>query len=140
MAQKTDFTARDFLMRSLFAIALVLITVNPSGFSFYHWLFAPEAGPAALKVLFGVILLIGWVVYINATKNALGLPGALLVAVFFVALIWLLIELGLLRADSASAVAWLAELILAGILAIGISWSHIQRRISGQIDTDEIEG
>ena len=140
MADKNEFTALGFLTRSIFAIALVLITVNPSGISFYHWLITPDAGPVALKVLFGVILLIGWVIYITATKNALGIPGTLLVVVFFVALIWLLIDWGLLRANSASALAWLAELILAGVLAIGISWSHLQRRISGQIDTDEIEG
>ncbi|MGI9569313.1 MAG: DUF6524 family protein [Desulfobulbia bacterium] len=25
------------------------------------------------------------------------------------------------------------------VLSIGVSWSHIRRRISGQVDTDEIE-
>ena len=29
--------------------------------------------------------------------------------------------------------------ILCGVLATGISWSHIRRRITGQVDTDEIE-
>jgi len=26
------------------------------------------------------------------------------------------------------------------ILAVGISWSHIRRRITGQVDVDELEG
>ena len=27
-----------------------------------------------------------------------------------------------------------------GILAVGISWSHIRRRMTGQVDVDEVEG
>jgi hypothetical protein len=30
--------------------------------------------------------------------------------------------------------------VLAGVLAIGMSWSHVRRKLSGQYDTDEIEG
>ena len=29
--------------------------------------------------------------------------------------------------------------VIAALLAIGMSWSHIRRRLSGQYDTDEIE-
>jgi hypothetical protein len=29
---------------------------------------------------------------------------------------------------------------MCGILAIGISWSHIRRRMTGQVDVDEVEG
>ncbi len=59
---------------------------------------------------------------------------------FFIALFWLLIDWGVLRGEGASFYGWLAKIILVGVLSIGISWSHIQRRLSGQIDTDEIEG
>jgi hypothetical protein len=30
--------------------------------------------------------------------------------------------------------------VLSGILAIGVSWSHIRRRITGQVDVDDVEG
>ncbi|MFT6372845.1 MAG: hypothetical protein ACJAZT_001599, partial [Gammaproteobacteria bacterium] len=26
-----------------------------------------------------------------------------------------------------------------GVLAVGMSWSHIRRKVSGQYDTDELE-
>jgi hypothetical protein len=34
---------------------------------------------------------------------------------------------------------YLVLVALCGVLATGISWSHIRRRISGQVDVDEID-
>ncbi|MFV1984804.1 MAG: DUF6524 family protein [Thiohalomonadales bacterium] len=29
--------------------------------------------------------------------------------------------------------------MIASVLSIGVSWSHLRRRISGQVDTDELD-
>ncbi len=72
MADKNELTASGFALRALFALLLVFLTINPAGFSFYHWATTADTGPLALKLLAGVVLLIGWVIYLGATKNAPG--------------------------------------------------------------------
>jgi hypothetical protein len=36
-------------------------------------------------------------------------------------------------------VALVAELILSVVMAVGMSWSHVQRWLSGQVDVDDVE-
>ena len=55
------------------------------------------------------------------------------------AIVWLLIDIGLLDADSVSAVTWIALIFLAGILTIGVSWSHFWRRITGQVNVEHVD-
>jgi len=59
---------------------------------------------------------------------------------FFAVIIWLLIEWGLIALDKSSTFVWVLLFVLSGVLAIGMSWSHVRRRLSGQFDTDEVEG
>jgi hypothetical protein len=47
------------------------------------------------------------------------------------------VELGWVHADSTSAIVWLSLIALATLLAIGMSWSHIWRRLSGQLEVDD---
>jgi hypothetical protein len=65
--------------------------------------------------------------------------GVVLAAIFFGAMIWLLVSWGWLRLGSASAVAWLVLIIMSLVLTAGISWAHIRRRLSGQATVDEVE-
>jgi hypothetical protein len=135
------FTPLSFGLRWLFAACLVLFTYNPTTYSFLHWvqssMEASELGPEHAFV--GIVLFIGWAVFVRATLRSLGAFGLLLSAAFFAALIWLLDDVGILKADSVSAIAWISLICLSGLLAIGMSWSHIRRRLSGQYDTDDIE-
>ena len=64
--------------RMLFAIALVLLTFNPTGHSFYHWLTAPPTGITALKAVAGIALLIGWIACLRTAFVSLGLIGLVL--------------------------------------------------------------
>jgi len=50
------------------------------------------------------------------------------------------IDWGLVHVDSVTAITYIILVIMCGILAIGISWSHIRRRMTGQVDVDEVEG
>ncbi len=140
MANTERFNIGSFGWRLLAALVLVYFTYNPSGWSFIHWATGDAQNQMVVKIFVGVVLLIGWVVFIRATANSLGGVGLMLAAAFFGALIWLLVDWGVLPTGSTSAVIYLAEFALAGVLATGMSWSHIRRRLSGQVDTDEIEG
>lgn len=140
MPSPQSFNASSFAIRLLFATLLVFATYNPSGFSFVSWIANGGETPLVYKAILGIILVIGWVIYVRATINSLGVIGISLAAVFMACLVWLLIEWKLFSAENITALAWVIEVVIAFILAIGMSWSHIRRRLSGQYDTDEIEG
>lgn len=133
-----DFDFASFLLRFVFAFALVFLTYNPSGYSWVGWLQADVA--TVYKAGAGLVLLIGWVVYLRATWNSLGAIGTMLAAAFFAIMIWLFIEWGFFSLDDTTVIQWVVEFVVVGVLAVGMSWSHIRRKLSGQYDTDEIEG
>lgn len=127
-------------LRFLAAFILVFLTYNPSGFSYFHWTIQNLPDWNAIKIFSAVVLLIGWVIYLRASMASLGGLGLVLAAAFFGALVWLVISWGWLPTDSARVVASVILVIISCILGVGISWSHIRRRLTGQYDTDEIEG
>ena len=137
MARK-EFDFSSFLLRFGVSLGLVFLTYNPSGYSWVGWLFSET--PMVYRVAAGVVLGIGWVIFLRATWNSLGAIGTLLAGAFFAVIIWLLIEWGLLALGSGSTFQWVFLFILSGVLAVGMSWSHLRRRMAGQYDTDEIEG
>lgn len=117
-----------------------MATYNPSTYSYTHWVLLNLPGSIdAVSALAGIVLLIGWIVYLNAAWNSLGPIGLVLAAAFFGTCIWLLIEAGLLALDNVAAMNWIILIILSAVLAIGMSWSHIWRRMSGQVDIDDVE-
>lgn len=135
MTSSNDFNALSFFLRFLFAILLVMLTFNPSGYSWVHWLSAEI--PAVYKAVAGIILLVGWVIYLRATWYSLGPIGTVIAAAFFAVFIWLFVEWGLLSLDNSSVILWVIEFVLSGVLAVGMSWAHIRRKLSGQYTTDE---
>lgn len=137
MARK-NFTFASFLLRLLFASALVFLTYNPSGYSWVGWLLSDE--PLVYKTAGGIVLLIGWVIFLRATWNSLGAMGTILAVAFFAVIVWLLIYWGFFALDDTTAIEWVVLSVLTGVLAVGMSWSHVRRKLSGQYDTDEIEG
>jgi len=124
-----------------FSIALILVfaTYNPSGYSFYDWVLQENSGNIAFKIFIGVVILIGWAIYIRATRRSLGMIGIALAIAFFGALLWVLIDLNIIPADTATAITYITLFILGCLLATGMCWSHIRRRMTGQLDVDEIE-
>jgi hypothetical protein len=41
-----------------------------------------------------------------------------------------------LRADSVTSVSWIILVSIAFLLAVGVSWSHLWRRLTGQLEVD----
>ena len=131
-----------FLLRFLGSALIVLASYNPSGYSYFHWVtdsFRGE-GMAAQQAFVGVMLLIGWTILVRATFHSLGSFGLVLAAAFIGTLVWLMSSFGLFEADTPVTIAWTALLSLAALLAVGMSWSHVRRRLTGQVDVDEIAG
>lgn len=139
MAQSKELTWSGIAIRFLIAIVIVYATYNPDGYSYVSWVAGFNAEQLVLKVFLGVVLIIGWAIYIRATLNSLGGLGVFLAIAFFASLLWLLSDWGVIPADSIRAISYMVLFIIAALLATGMCWSHIRRRLSGQMDVDEIE-
>ena len=123
------------IWRMVFAVVLVLLTFNPSGHSFYHWLLGSQVSAAA-KALVGVLLLIGWVVCLRTAFVSLGTLGLVLGAALFGCAVWLLVDTGLLNLSGVTAMTWVVLVVLGLLLGIGLSWSLVRARTTGQIEVD----
>lgn len=142
---KAGIGPAGLLLRVLGAILLVYATFNPTGHSFYHWALAPlvglgsaSGGSAALKFLVGILLLIGWVVVLQATRRSIGLTGAVLALALCGGLIWLLVEQHVVSPTGSAAIAHIVLVAVGLVLGVGMSWSLLSRRLTGQVDTDQV--
>ena len=122
------------VVRIVLALALVLATYSPSGHSFYHWLTEPPAGVTAVKALLGVVLLIGWAISLRTLHVALGWLGVILSVALLATVAWVFVEQKWLDLDTPSSIAWLALLIVGAVLGLGLSWSLIRARLTGQVE------
>lgn len=141
---KQKFSFGNFLVRLGAALGLVFATFNPiEPYSYFYWALKPLIGDVnsftILKGLLGVILLIGWAIFLRATLRSLNAFGILLAIAFFGLLLWLIVDRGWIGIENRDAITWLILIGLSGVLAAGISWSHIRRRITGQLDVDETD-
>lgn len=132
------FTLPGFLMRLAVAFALVVFTYNPTGHSFVHWVAGslPHVDPP--KVIAGLILVGAWGFFLHATWRSLGTAGIILGTALCAAFIWLFVTWGWFSLKDTSVISWLALSALALILAIGLSWSNVRRRVTGQTDVEDI--
>jgi hypothetical protein len=136
----TEFSVGGFFSRWLFAVVLVFGTYNPSDYSYMNWVLSSTSEFGPIMALTGVALLIAWIIFLRATFLSMGILGIALGAALFGCLIWLLIDIGLLSLDATGALTWIVLLVLSLILATGMSWSYIRRRLTGQFDVDEKDG
>jgi hypothetical protein len=132
------FSLGSFALRTLFALLLVFLTFNPSGYSFVHLVAQDFPSVTPIEAVCGVLLLIGWIVFLGATFRAIGMIGVLLIVALFAALVWLLSSWGWLTLENTHALSWIGLVVLAFVLAVGMSWSHLYRRWSGQQTVDEV--
>jgi len=129
----------SFFVRFFFAAIIVFATYNVEGFSYFHWV-KNNLGDLNLYMAFvAVVLVIGWTILLRATTASLGMIGLVLATAFFGLLAWLVIDVFALDAHSAGAITYIIELTIAAVLSVGVSWSHLRRRISGQVGTDELD-
>ncbi len=133
------FSWLNFLIRFTAAVIVVFATYNPEGLSYYHWVMEDLAAFDVLKAFVGVVLLIGWAILLRATVRSLGPFGILLAVAFFGLLTWLVLDYAGLSADNQRVVTYVVQIVIVGVMAAGVSWSHIRRRVSGQYDADDVD-
>ena len=133
-----DLSFSGFLMRSVFALVLVLVTFNPSGYSYVHMVANDFPSITPVELVCGIVLLIGWIVFLGATLKSIGLIGMVLAFALCAALIWMIVSWGWVTLENTSALTWIGLVVLPLILAIGMAWSHLYRRWTGQTTVDEV--
>lgn len=129
----------EFLLKWAFAFALLTLTYNPTPYSYVNWLMGGSFAPMSLLVLSGLLLLVGYIIYLRATFRSIGVFGMGLVLALVGAVLWVLYDLGALSLDDAARNTWLALIAMSLVLGIGLSWSHVRRRLSGQADMDDVD-
>jgi Family of unknown function (DUF6524) len=124
------------LMRLTAALAVVLLTYNPTGYSFWHWALRDVASVTAVKAFAGALLLVGWVICIRAAFVSLGVVGLALSAIVLGTLVWVLTDYGILNPDRPSLLSWISLIVIGIILGIGLCWSLLRARVTGQVEVD----
>jgi uncharacterized membrane protein AbrB (regulator of aidB expression) len=97
---------------------------------------ADFASITAVKAFAGALLLVGWVVCIRTAFVSLGALGLLLCSVVLGTLVWMLTDYGILDAERPSLLSWIALVAVGIILGIGLSWSLLRARVTGQVEVD----
>lgn len=126
-------------IRWLIAFALLTATYNPTPYNWVRWSLQNMSEQLPLIVLSGLILLIGYIIFMRATLRSIGPFGMALVLALVAALLWVLYDFGWLSLENEAANLWLGLIALSFVLGIGLSWSHIRRAISGQADMDDVD-
>lgn len=129
-----------FLLRWLFAFVLLAVTYNPTSYNYVRWAQDSWESSLPLAVLFGLVLLVVYVVFLTAVFRGIGRLGVLLILAVCAALVWVLYDFGWLSLENPSALVWVALIALSVVLAIGMYWGILWRRISGQIEVDDEAG
>jgi hypothetical protein len=132
------FGVSGFVARWLAALFLVFATYNPSGYSYCDWVADIGGGHWVLKAFVTLMLVIAYATFILATLRSIGLLGMATWALFFGSVVWLMINVGIIQTLSGRMFVTIALIISATIFAVGVSWSYIRLRLSGQADTNNV--
>ena len=81
----------------------------------------------------------GWIFFLRTTARALGVLGIVLCTGLAVVVLWILIFYHWVGTDSTTLITWIVLVLLAAILAAGMSWAHLRARWSGQATVDEVD-
>ena len=128
-----------FLLRWVCAFGLLAATFNPTDWNYLNWVRTGSSENLSVAVLAGLVLAIGYIIYLRATLRSIGGFGMMLVLAVVGAIIWVAYDYGVLTMDDQTLNVWLGLLALSLVLGIGLSWSHVRRHLSGQADMDDVD-
>ena len=128
-----------FLLRWVFAFVLLAVTYNPTDWNYVRWARANAETSLSLVVLGGLILLVGYIIYLRATLRSIGIFGMVLILAVAATVLWVLFDQGVISLDNPTINTWIVIFALSIVLAIGLSWSIVRRRLSGQADVDDVD-
>ena len=125
--------------RYLLAFAMVCISWNPSPYNYYRWAMNQWSDLTPIVVLFGLVILVTWIVFVRATMRSLGPVGIGLAVAIAGTILWTIIYYDLIDPTNSTTLGWVLLTLLAAVLTAGMSWSHLRRRWSGQADIDDVD-
>jgi len=125
--------------RWLFAFGLLGFTYNPTEYNYVRWVLEYGGANLSIAVLVGLLLTVGYIIYMRATLRSIGSFGMALVLVLVGAILWVLYDLGMFSLDNPGLNTWLGLLALSIVLGVGLSWSHVRRYLTGQADMDDVD-
>ena len=128
-----------FLIRWAFAFLLLAATYNPTQWNFVRWAMGNYQNMLSVTILVGLILAIGYIIFLRATLRSIGMFGMLLVLAVAGTLLWVLFDQGFIELTNPTINTWLGIIVMSLVLAIGLSWSIVRRKISGQADVDDVD-
>jgi Family of unknown function (DUF6524) len=122
--------------RIAFAVALVLLTWNPSGWSFVDWALRDRSAFDAVKAFVGVLLLGGWIFCWRSAWVSLGAVGIVLVAALLATVVGMLLQFHLVEPGSTQTLLWIVLVAIGIVLGVGLAWSKVRQRATGQVEAD----
>ena len=128
-----------FVIRWVFAFLLLVASYNPTDWNYVRWSMANYQTNLSLTVLFGLVLLVGYIIYLRATLRSIGLFGMILILAVVGTLIWVLFDQGVISLANPTVNTWISIFALSVVLAVGLSWSIVRRKLSGQADVDDVD-
>lgn len=73
---------------------------------------------------------------IRTTLVSMGALGIALLALVLGTLVWLLVDVGALKQDTPGLLTWVALIVIGVILGVGLSWSAVRQRLTGQVEAN----
>jgi hypothetical protein len=129
------------ISRMPFWLWLVILTVlcyavwNPSGHSIFHMMMGDMAG--STKLLIGILLVIVFGLFSNATYRALGNTGLVLYLILVGSVLYFLYDHDVLNKDNAGNIKYFAPFMVALLLAVGSQGAKIYRAITGRVTVED---
>jgi len=78
----TNSTSAASSCALVFSLAIVFLTFNPTGHSYYHWLQQNLTPVQPVVVIAGILLLGAWLFFIRSTFSSMGTLGVVLLLAF----------------------------------------------------------
>ncbi len=128
-----------FIIRWAFAFVLLAATYNPTDWNYIRWSMANVDTNLSMTVLLGLVLFVGYIIYLRATLRSIGIFGMVLILAVVGTLLWVLFDQGFINLNDPTVNTWIGIVALSVVLAVGLSWSIVRRRLSGQADVDDID-
>lgn len=124
----------SFAWRFLFSFVLVFGTFNPTGHSYFHWAADTLPKVNGVLALLTMVLLAAWIFFLRSTFRSLGLIGVVIAVAFCAALVWVGVDIGVVELSNKGLITWIALVVIALVLGLGMSWSTLRQRMTGQQD------
>lgn len=126
-----------FLIRWVSAFVLLTLTFNPTEMNYVRWATTNWQDQMPIAVLGGLVLMVAYVLFLTAVLRGIGRTGVVLILAVLAALIWVLADLGWISLENPTSNTWIALIALSVVLAVGMYWGILWRRLSGQLEVDD---